>query len=745
MFSEDRAFIENKYHMANEPFDPYKRMAYHGYAFDESTGLEDMEIASGLAALSDTLAALPSPIAKATAVKYVLDRTKIDINEHDPFVGFWSVNRLANAVTVTKRYDEVFYRMLPTVGKAADDLNRSGALNIWADFDHVVPDWGAILTLGFPGLLARVKDYRALHEKNGTLTEESAAFFDGMIIEYQAILDALDRLYRYALTKFFSGAERIAACLKSIHDGAPKSLYEALQVMYIYFMISECFDSYQVRSLGNGLDATLYPFYQRDIESRAATREDCKELLKYFLFQWQAIGNYWGQPFYMGGTREDGSTRYNDLSLLILEAYDEAEIYNPKIQLKINEGTPEPLIRKALTLVRRGRNSLVFCCEPAMIRAVMHYGASYSEALSMDIRGCYETGIRAAEVSTGTGYINAVKALLYVFTNGYDEGIEEQIGLPTGTLDAFPRFEDFYAAVLKQWDHLIQTTIDLANAYEPYLSYINPSSMYSATVESALQKGIDAYQCGVKYNNSAILNCGFASLTDSLMAVKEFVYDKKEVTLAELAAALKSNWRGYEKLQTKIRKSPHKYGNNDPETDLYTEALSSFFALRAGNRRNARGGVYKPFLHSAMQFVWQGEKTGATPDGRLSGEELSKNASPSVGMDKNGVTALMTSAWKTQPSLYTEGHCLDLMIHPSAITGEEGLAVLKSLLFTYLRNGGQSLQFNIFNAEMLKEAQAIPEKYKNLQVRVCGWNVLWNNLSRAEQAAYIKRAEAVTL
>lgn len=646
-------------------------------------------------------------------------------------------------VTFDKWYNEIFLTKIPQVSEKMREMNESGAVTIWADFDHVVPDWDAVLKLGFAGLLKRACDFKNRHMQNGTLTEEKAAFFDGIITEYEAVIAIIDRLYKYALTKTHSKASKIAECLKNIRDGAPNNIYEAMQVIYIYFMISECFDIYQVRSLGNGLDNTLWSFYINDLKNNTYTVEEIKELFRYFLFQWQAIGNYWGQPLYLGGTNKDGSTKYNELSYLILDVYDEMGIYNPKIQVKINENTPERFLFKIFDMIRCSHNSIVCCCEPGMMRAVMNYGATYDEALNMDIRGCYETGVRANEVSTGTGYINSVCAVLYVFSDGYDKKLKKQFGLKTGRLEELKTFEDFYAAVLKQWENLINMTMNAALEYEKYLSVINPSNMYSATIEGALEKGVDAYQCGVKFNNSAVLNCGFASLVDSVMAVKEFVYDKKIVDITELAAALENNWKNYDELNVKIRKSPHKYGNNDYETDLYTRAMSAFFTSKVNNRPNARGGVFKAVMHSAMQFVEQGRATGATPDGRFAGDELSKNASPSVGMDKNGVTALINSALTTVPSSYFESHCLDIMLHSSAVCGEEGLYVMKSLLFSYMQRCGQSMQFNVFDVKTLKKAQENPEKYKNLQVRVCGWNVLWNNLSREEQNAYIKRAENI--
>ena len=227
------------------------------------------------------------------------------------------------------------------------------------------------------------------------------------------------------------------------------------------------------------------------------------------------------------------------------------------------------------------------------------------------------------------------------------------------------------------------------------------------------------------------------------MAVKEFVYDKKDVTLETLSAALAADWKGFEDLYTKVVKSLRKYGNDDAETDRYTEAMSAYFASKVNNRPNARGGVYKAIMHTAMEFVWEGEKTGATPDGRYAGDEISKNGSPSVGMDREGVTALIKSALKARPYTYCESFCLDVMLHPTAVSGDEGLEIMKSLLFMYMKNGGQTMQFNVFNTETLRDAQKHPEKYQNLQVRVCGWNVLWNNLSEKEQNAYITRAENI--
>ncbi|MBR4867064.1 MAG: hypothetical protein IKU11_10255, partial [Clostridia bacterium] len=158
---------------------------------------------------------------------------------------------------------------------------------------------------------------------------------------------------------------------------------------------------------------------------------------------------------------------------------------------------------------------------------------------------------------------------------------------------------------------------------------------------------------------------------------------------------------------------------------------------------NSKGGVYKAILHSARQYVEQGNKTPATPDGRLAGEELSKNASPSIGMDREGVTASIASALALTPSNFRESFCLDLALHPSALAGDAGFEIWKSLLLTYLRAGGMSLQFNLLSTDVLRDAQEHPEQYPNLQIRICGWNTLWNNVRKPEQDAFIARSESI--
>ena len=153
----DRYTIERKYHDPDKPFNPYIRMAYHGYDYDESTGLDDSGIHEGLEKLSAELSEASHPVCKARLLKYVLDNTRIDINEHDYFIGIYTWNRPISQYTVHRWNSEV-YGAFPEESKILEDFDRSGACFGWLDFDHNIPDWTALTEKGFSGILARVEE-----------------------------------------------------------------------------------------------------------------------------------------------------------------------------------------------------------------------------------------------------------------------------------------------------------------------------------------------------------------------------------------------------------------------------------------------------------------------------------------------------------------------------------------------------------------------------------------------------------
>ena len=739
----DKNFIENKYHFQNQPFNPFTRFAYHGIMCDYTEGLDDAEMQKGLAALYEKYSGYNHAFIKAKAFEYVLDNAKIAFHPCDFFPCLYNWGRPLDGLFVNRWQRELF-GSIPGLNGDVKKYNNSALADMWLDTNHVVPSWNDILSLGFTGLLSRVEEYHNMYKTKGELDEKQEAFFSSMEIEYKAILRFIKKLLDYSKSHKTEKSAFVSQSLERILSGAPQNTFDALSVMYIYFILSESVDSFQVRSIGHGFDRSLWKFYKNDIENGTFTRDEIKSFLAYFMLQFSAIGNYWGQPMYLCGTDFDNKTDISELTFDILEVYDGLDLYNPKLQLKLFENTPKQLLMKVLDMIRRGKNSIVICCVPGITRSLMGtYGVTYEEARDCDISGCNEMHIKADEANMISSVVNLSKAVSYVFDNGVDTLTGEKLGLETGDVTKFETFEEFYEAVMKQLTYITDNVIEMARKYEHFVAEVNPSVMLSATMERSLKKKVDAYAFGVKYPTSSVLLNAFATTVDSVLAIKELVFDRKEATLEDFKNALDNNWEGYEILRRKALCAKHKYGVNDEEANIYARAMFAKISTYIVGQKNSRGSIYKTGVPSTLHFIQQGQGTKATPDGRMQGEELSKNTAPVIGMERNGVTGFMQSAIKTDMWLFSEAYVLDVMVHPSAVSGNDGLEAMYGLVMNYIKNDGICIQFNVFDAKMLRDAQENPDKYKNLQVRVSGWNVLWNNMSKKDQDAYILRSEGL--
>lgn len=268
--------------------------------------------------------------------------------------------------------------------------------------------------------------------------------------------------------------------------------------------------------------------------------------------------------------------------------------------------------------------------------------------------------------------------------------------------------------------------------------------MFSLSTEYAVRTGKDAFAEGGcrRGNSSTILQTGIGTAVDALLAVKELVYENG-MGLKELSEIMARNWEGQEALRTRMLRSKRKWGNNDPEANALCGEIAKTMSKAINGHPNLKGGTFSLSGHCAKQFIDLGRKTGATPDGRKAGDEMSKNLSPAMGADTEGVTALIATLGTLDVRDFPADFPLDVMLHPSSVAGEKGLKVLETIIKTYFDNNGCAIHFNIVDAEELKDAQAHPEKYENLQIRVCGWNVRWNDLPRREQDEYIRRAECI--
>lgn len=712
--------------------DTYLRRKFRQDVTDKTTGV-------GVEALKKILAEIVASgkasgeswrITKAKCFAAQMEKMAIDVSPLDwfPAIAIWDRNDRPITRMYWNRANEVNAKTLPSwVTKEWRAGNAAGDWNMWQDFDHSVPDWRVILKLGFSGMKARLEKYAV----------KGDPFYDGLQIAMDAMLKGIDRFIEQGKNNSTRSTcstrlNKEIACLERLRNGPPQTAYDVMMFVWLYFFWSEHIDGIQARSLTE-LDVFLAPYYDADIAAGRTSEAEFRGQLKHFLWQWGSVANYWNQPVGLGGTRKDGTTEFNHVTKIILDVMDECALTTPKFLVKVAPNTPDWAWDKMLDMARRHR-SIAFIGEEPAARAMKKWmGASDEDCRTMVLRGCYEFDLADSCNRTGLGHVNFVKPV--------EKMLAEAARSVIAPYQDFNSFKDEY---LRRLAATTTRCREIAFEMEKVLSEVNPANLMTLSTEHALKTRRDGFANGCpRGNNTAVLSVGLGTAVDALLAVKEIVYENKEMSLAELGRIMADNWQGHEPLRMRMLRSKRKWGNNDQEANaLGAEAIQTFADCING-KPNSRGGVFLASGHCARQYIVLGEKTGATPDGRKKGEEISKNMSPTMGVDTEGATALVATLASSDVTKLPADYPLDMMLHPSVCHGEKGLKAMRSLVEIFHRNGGSVIQFTVFSAEELKDAQLHPEKYENLQVRVCGWNVRWNDLCKAEQDAYIRRAENV--
>ena len=699
----------------------YLRRKFREDVTDRTTGIGlDALKAEAARIVAEEKDRLPWCMVKAHLFEMICDKMSVGFSPHDFFPAFacWSrKNRVLTGI-INDRMAEIDARYCTDARRRAALVKGSPLRH---DYDHAVPDWDRILVLGFPGIKAEIDASPATND-----------FRKAMAVAADAMLRNVRRLARLARSSQHADNPRVKAeiaALEQLAEGPPRTAYEAMAFQLLFFVYGEHIDHLQVRSLGNW-DRLMLPYYEADLAAGRTTREKFKEQVKHFWWQWGSIDNWWGQPVYIGGTKFDGTTEYNEVSRIVLEVTDELALPTPKLQLKIAKNTPEDVFLKALDMARRHR-SVVFCGEEPMAKAMAAMGFSAEEARTLDIWGCYEFQPRAAANTTLPCIINMPQMVYDLLADA-----------KAGKLSA-QTFEEFEAAFHALMRKRVAIALGVVRDLEAHMDEFIPALVHSLSISSCVEHGRNAIGNGMKHNLTLILQTGAGTSVDALAAVKEIVYDRKEMSLAELGRVMAEDWAGHDELRFRMLASHRKWGNNDPLTNRLTHDLYHVFGDAVNGKPNSREGRFFAAGHSVDYFKILGRHTGATPDGRKNGEEFSKNISSAPGADREGPTALIEGIKSIDCRDIPADIILDTTIHPSLVHGDKGLFAMKALVDRYFAVGGTAIHFNVFSAEELKDAQAHPEKYENLQVRVCGWNVRWNDLSRKEQDAYIKRAESV--
>jgi len=534
----------------------------------------------------------------------------------------------------------------------------------------------------------------------------------------------------------------------------PQTYWQALQMYwFVHIGVTTEINPWDAYSPGR-LDQHLYPFYRS--ESAAGTLDDDKalELLECL---WVKFNNQPAPPkvgvtlkesgtytdfanINTGGIAEDGSDGVNAVSYLILDCMDEMRLLQPSSNVQISEKTPDKFLARACEISRKGWGQPAFYNTEAIVQELLNAGKTLEDARLGGSSGCVETGAFGNEAYILTGYFNLPKILELTLNNGFDPVRGEQLGPQTGSAEDFSSYKQLFDAYVKQIEYFIDVKTAGSNVIESFYAQYLPVPFLSIVTNDCIANGKDYNAGGARYNTSYIQGVGIGTVTDSLSAIKYAVFDEKLFTMEDLKGALASDFKGHEKVRAVLKNKAPRYGNDDDRADEIMRTVFEAYHKTVTGRPNTRGGQFRINMLPTTCHIYFGEVTGALPNGRLAGKPLSEGISPTQGADVHGPTAVLMSASKMD-QLNTGGTLLNQKFTPGVVAGEKGLEGMACLVAAYFKLNGHHIQFNVTDRKTLINAQAHPDEYRDLIVRVAGYSDHFRNLSKALQDEIIERTE----
>ncbi|MFN2186338.1 MAG: pyruvate formate lyase family protein, partial [Anaerolineae bacterium] len=361
--------------------------------------------------------------------------------------------------------------------------------------------------------------------------------------------------------------------------------------------------------------------------------------------------------------------------------------------------------------------------------------------------------------------LNLLKAVELALTGGYDlvpftdpmtgkTDRRTRWGLDTGNAATFQTWDQFWGAYAGQTCFIVEKIVRLFEQTEEVVARFSPTPYLSCLVRGCAEKGLDITQGGPELFYATIEAVTYATTVDSLLAVKYLVFDRKLCTMQELIAALEDNWEGHEALQAQALNRAPKYGRDDDQADEMARQVMDLWTKGTWKHQShVTGRQFRPGMLSWNYWVSDGFVLPASPDGRPKGKFLSNALCPSNGADTNGPTANVNSVgkalggkapdgsgdWDGFYNSLPNGGSHTMTFSPSLIRDPEHRNKFKAFLRGYVENGGTALQINVIDADLLRDAQAHPEDYRHLLVRVTGYNAYFTSIGKELQNEIIAR------
>lgn len=605
---------------------------------------------------------------------------------------------------------------------------------------HIIIDYPRLLNNGLDSLLAELQSHVEQQPDN--------AFYTAALLLLQA---SQRHILRYAslasqMAQQCSDETRRAELLRiaeiASHNAhhKPQDFYQACQLFWYMNIILQYESNASSLSLGR-FDQYMLPFYQASL-NQGQDPAFLKELLESLwvkcndivLLRSTSSARYFagfptGYTILLGGLTETGRSAVNVLSFLCLDAYQNIRLPQPNLGVRVNEFIDRPFLLKTAETIRLGTGIPQIFNDEVVVPAFLNRGVSLEDARDYAVVGCVELSIPGRTYGLhDIAMFNLLKVMELTLLD--NEG---------NTSLTYPQLLD---QIREKIRHYVRLMAEGSNICDIGHRDWAPVPLLSSFIDDCLQNGKDITEGGARYNFSGVQGIGIANLSDSLYALKGLVFDQQRLSFDELLATLKANFATPEgeKIRARLINRFDKYGNDIDEVDLISADLLRFYCKEVEQYRNPRGGQFTPGSYTVSAHVPLGAVVGATPDGRYAGEQLADGGlSPMLGQDAQGPTAVLKSVSKLDNYLLSNGTLLNVKFTPSTLEGQQGLNKLADFLGAFTKLKLQHVQFNVVNAETLKEAQARPQDFAGLVVRVAGYSAFFVELSKEIQDDIIRR------
>jgi len=663
-------------------------------------------------------------------------------------------------------------------------FQKSGFGNTGATAGHIIPDYHTIINKGFKYLYEKAMnqyDNLSKKEKLGPKGAELKA-----IIRSTQIPKKLAKKYAEECRRLKSETsdpkrseelEQMALNLEKVPWEPAQTFWQGVQAIWLTHMLIMAEESYPGAGTSFGrMDQILSSLYKKDvIDDKLIDKQFAKDILGSFWFHCntaydamiklgkQGITSGFGQLVTLSGCGPNGEDLTNDLTYTMLEVIDKwSPILEPKPNIRLHRNSPDKLLDIIIDMVARSQGApFLLNFDERSIAGMILEGVPKEEAWDYACVGCLENTMQGNDRSgTVNCNPNLTKSIELTLWNGKNmpgnfdkpwtkEG--QQVGPKTGNPENFDTWVEFWNAWKKQIEFLIKYLVDVNNGTEQLRAEYLPTPYLSSFVKGCIEQGLDVRNGGPELRFITVEGVGYATLVDSLLAIKNMVYEDKKYSIKEIKDALINDFKGekYEIMQTILKNKAPKYGNDEDEADALAEKVMKTWADETWKYVSPTNFQYRPGMLSWNYWAGTDARlTPATPDGRNKGMFLSNAICPTNGTDIKGPTAVTNSVGialggKTEDGVYINhlpnGASHTITFNPQILKNPEHREKFKSYLKGYIENGGTALQINMLDAEMLKDAQKHPENYQNLLVRVTGYNAYFNAIGKELQDEIIAR------